>query len=155
MCHFIDGTMFNFSFISQTFLKCISLKCVVSVKWLFLLNIMVWLQRHCLKSSSVALKQTTLECHLLRQPICKKCSQLCIFYLKDVYLCFIRPLLCKSLFSVVLFCCIIMQDVVIVYITYYFWNNAFYWKLLGMDIVSFTCDSFHLIDTWFLIQQKL
>ena len=54
---------------------------------------------------------------------------------------------CKSLFGVVLFCSIIMRNVVIVEYLY-FWNNTSYWILQGIGIASFTSDSFHLIDAW-------
>ena len=59
----------------------------------------------------------------------------------------IRPLLCKSLFSVALVS-IIMRDVVITYF-FFFWNNTFYRMVQGMNITSFICDSFHSMDTWF------
>ena len=61
-------------------------------------------------------------------------------------------LLC--LFSVVLFCSIIMQNAAIII---YFWNSTFYRMAQGMNVASFTCDSFHSIDTWvfFFSQRKL
>ena len=68
-----------------------------------------------------------------------------IHHLKKDNKLLIRPMLRKSLFSVVLFSSIIMPNVV--YIIHYIWNNIFYKMLHGMSIAYFTYDSFHSISS--------
>ena len=76
---------------------------------------------------------------------------LCVLNLDDWFAVlsnkFIKPLLCKNLFSVVLFCSIIMGNAIIIYYVL-FWNNTFYWMIQSMVIASFTCDNFNWINTW-------